>query len=69
MRHMQALLIFLNITVIYISRLNIGVAVVAMTNAETTNPDFEVFKKTFLFLIFFFFHKFFVILSGIRLDK
>ncbi|XP_023299763.2 putative inorganic phosphate cotransporter [Lucilia cuprina] len=43
MRHMQALLIFLNITVVYISRLNIGVAVVAMTNAETTNTDFPEF--------------------------
>ncbi|XP_065369044.1 putative inorganic phosphate cotransporter [Calliphora vicina] len=42
-RHMQALLIFLNITVVYISRLNIGVAIVAMTNAETTNPDFPEF--------------------------
>ncbi|XP_073845564.1 putative inorganic phosphate cotransporter [Musca autumnalis] len=43
MRHMQALLIFLDIVVIYIGRLNIGVAVVAMTNAETTNPDFPEF--------------------------
>ncbi|XP_073844830.1 putative inorganic phosphate cotransporter isoform X2 [Musca autumnalis] len=43
MRHMQAFLIFLNITVVYIGRLNIGVAVVAMTNAETTNPDFPEF--------------------------
>ncbi|TMW41131.1 hypothetical protein DOY81_013789, partial [Sarcophaga bullata] len=46
MRHMQAFLIFLNITVIYVSRLNIAVAVVAMTNAETTNPDFEEFDWT-----------------------
>ncbi|XP_013113519.2 putative inorganic phosphate cotransporter [Stomoxys calcitrans] len=43
MRHAQALLLFLNIVAIYISRLNIGVAVVAMTNAETTNPDFPEF--------------------------
>ncbi|XP_013108348.2 putative inorganic phosphate cotransporter isoform X1 [Stomoxys calcitrans] len=43
MRHMQTLLLFLNIVVVYISRLNIGVAVVAMTNAETTNPDFPEF--------------------------
>uniref|UniRef100_A0A1I8NMJ7 Putative inorganic phosphate cotransporter n=1 Tax=Stomoxys calcitrans TaxID=35570 RepID=A0A1I8NMJ7_STOCA len=43
MRHMQALLIFLDIVVIYISRLNIGVAVVAMTKAESTNPDFPEF--------------------------
>ncbi|XP_075168885.1 putative inorganic phosphate cotransporter [Haematobia irritans] len=40
MRHVQILLLFLNVTVIYCSRLNIGVAVVAMTNAETANPDF-----------------------------
>ncbi|XP_075166589.1 putative inorganic phosphate cotransporter [Haematobia irritans] len=40
MRHMQAFLIFSNIVVVYISRLNIGVAVVAMTHAATTNPDF-----------------------------
>ena len=42
MRHMQTFLLFLNIVVIYVSRLNIGVAVVAMTNAETTNPDYPV---------------------------
>ncbi|KAM7344430.1 uncharacterized protein ACRADG_011171 [Cochliomyia hominivorax] len=42
-RHLQTLLIFLNITVIYISRLNIGVALVAMTNAATSNPDFPEF--------------------------
>uniref|UniRef100_A0A1I8PL72 Putative inorganic phosphate cotransporter n=1 Tax=Stomoxys calcitrans TaxID=35570 RepID=A0A1I8PL72_STOCA len=44
MRHMQAFLIFSNIVVIYISRLNIGVAVVAMTHAETTNPDFPEYN-------------------------
>lgn len=42
MRHVQALLIFLNITTIFIGRLNVGVSVVAMTNAETTNPNFPV---------------------------
>jgi len=42
MRHVQALLIFLNITIMFIGRLNVGVSVVAMTNAETTNPDFPV---------------------------
>ncbi|XP_075156381.1 putative inorganic phosphate cotransporter [Haematobia irritans] len=44
MRHIQTFLLFFNIVVIYISRLNIGVAVVAMTNANSTNPDFEEFE-------------------------
>ncbi|XP_053959741.1 putative inorganic phosphate cotransporter [Anastrepha ludens] len=39
-RHLQALLLFFNIVVVYICRLNVSVAVVAMTNANTTNPDF-----------------------------
>ncbi|XP_017836134.1 putative inorganic phosphate cotransporter isoform X2 [Drosophila busckii] len=39
-RHLQALLLFITITSIYIGRLNAGVSVVAMTNAESTNPDF-----------------------------
>ncbi|XP_018794824.1 PREDICTED: putative inorganic phosphate cotransporter isoform X1 [Bactrocera latifrons] len=42
-RHLQALLLFFNITVVYVSRLNISVALVAMTNANTTNPDFPEF--------------------------
>jgi len=42
MRHVQTLLLFFNITCLYIGRLNVGVAVVAMTNAESTNPDFPV---------------------------
>jgi len=42
MRHVQTLLIFLNITCLYIGRLNVGVCVVAMTNAESTNLDFPV---------------------------
>lgn len=51
-RHVQALLIFLNIVVVYISRLNIGVAVVAMTNAATTNPDYPVSIGTRVIHIF-----------------
>ncbi|TMW45796.1 hypothetical protein DOY81_009124 [Sarcophaga bullata] len=39
-RHMQVFLLFLSITVNYIVKYNAGVSVVAMTNAETTNPDF-----------------------------
>ncbi|XP_050324921.1 putative inorganic phosphate cotransporter isoform X2 [Bactrocera neohumeralis] len=39
-RHLQALLIFFNIVVVYFSRINVSVSVVAMTNANTTNPNF-----------------------------
>ncbi|KAH8234393.1 hypothetical protein KR038_009079, partial [Drosophila bunnanda] len=46
MRHVQTLLIFLNITCLYIGRLNVGVSVVAMTNAESTNPDFPEYDWT-----------------------
>ncbi|KAI8037537.1 hypothetical protein M5D96_009690 [Drosophila gunungcola] len=46
MRHVQALLIFLNISVMFLGRLNVGVSVVAMTNAETTNPDFPEYDWT-----------------------
>ncbi|XP_017467115.1 PREDICTED: putative inorganic phosphate cotransporter [Rhagoletis zephyria] len=45
-RHLQALLLFFNIVVVYISRLNVSVAVVAMTNANTTNPDFPEYDWT-----------------------
>lgn len=41
-RHAQAFLLFLCIVVNYIAKFNAGVAVVAMTNAESTNPDFPV---------------------------
>nr|XP_044251854.1 LOW QUALITY PROTEIN: putative inorganic phosphate cotransporter [Drosophila takahashii] len=46
MRHVQILLIFLNITVMFIGRLNVGVSVVAMSHAETTNPDFPEYDWT-----------------------
>ncbi|XP_017868714.1 PREDICTED: putative inorganic phosphate cotransporter isoform X1 [Drosophila arizonae] len=45
-RHLQALLIFITITSVYIGRLNVGVSVVAMTNAESTNPDFPEYDWT-----------------------
>ncbi|XP_023177676.2 putative inorganic phosphate cotransporter isoform X2 [Drosophila hydei] len=45
-RHVQALLIFVTITSVYIGRLNVGVSVVAMTNAESTNPDFPEYDWT-----------------------
>jgi len=41
-RHVQAALLFLAICVNYIARLNVGVAVVAITDASTANPDFPV---------------------------
>ena len=49
-RHLQILLLFLAITVNYIAKLNAGVAVVAMTNAETTNPNFAVSKYSLIAL-------------------
>ncbi|XP_054737729.1 putative inorganic phosphate cotransporter [Anastrepha obliqua] len=42
-RHVQTLLLFLNIVAVSVSRLNISVAVVAMTNAASTNPNFPEF--------------------------
>ncbi|KAH8284769.1 hypothetical protein KR054_000870, partial [Drosophila jambulina] len=39
-RHLQAFLLFLSIVVNYMAKFNAGVAVVAMTNAESTNPNF-----------------------------
>lgn len=41
-RHLQSLLLFLGLTVIHIARLNVSVAIVAMTNADSTNPNFPV---------------------------
>ncbi|XP_037952040.1 putative inorganic phosphate cotransporter [Teleopsis dalmanni] len=43
-RHLQAFLIFLSIVVSYVGRLNVAVAVVAMTDAATTNPDFPEYE-------------------------
>ncbi|XP_055838548.1 putative inorganic phosphate cotransporter [Episyrphus balteatus] len=42
-RHLQTLLLFFSILVNYAGRLNISVSLVAMTNADTTNPDFHEF--------------------------
>lgn len=41
-RHWQMLLIFCGLTVGFTMRVNLSVAVVAMTNATTINPDFPV---------------------------
>ncbi|XP_016928173.3 putative inorganic phosphate cotransporter [Drosophila suzukii] len=39
-RHVQSFLLFSAITVNFMTKFNAGVAVVAMTDAESTNPDF-----------------------------
>ncbi|XP_055846591.1 putative inorganic phosphate cotransporter [Episyrphus balteatus] len=43
-RHLQTLLLFLAIAVGYAGRINVSVSLVAMTDAETTNPNFEEFN-------------------------
>ncbi|XP_041565962.1 putative inorganic phosphate cotransporter, partial [Drosophila elegans] len=45
-RHLQALLLFLAIVVNYTARLSVSVAVVAMTDAATTNPVFPEYDWT-----------------------
>lgn len=47
-RHLQTFLLFLSIVVNYMAKFNAGVAVVAMTNAENTNPNFPVSLKRYL---------------------
>ncbi|XP_030385732.1 putative inorganic phosphate cotransporter [Scaptodrosophila lebanonensis] len=42
-RHLQALLIFLGIASLYMQRHNVGISIVAMTNANATNTDFPEF--------------------------
>lgn len=41
-RHFQAFLIFVGLSVAYSLRVNLSVAIVAMTDKESANPDFEV---------------------------
>ncbi|XP_017053603.1 putative inorganic phosphate cotransporter [Drosophila ficusphila] len=69
MRHVQTLLIFLNITCLYIGRLNVGVSVVAMTNAESTNPNFPEYdwslaQKSYIISSFFWGYVFTQFLGG-----
>ncbi|EDW09100.2 putative inorganic phosphate cotransporter [Drosophila mojavensis] len=57
-RHVQTFLLFLSIVVNYIAKFNAGVAVVAMTNAETTNPNFPEYnwnemERSFILSSFF----------------
>lgn len=42
MRHLQTLLFFLALTVAYAQRVNLSVAVVAMTDASAANENFPV---------------------------
>lgn len=41
-RHVQAFLLFLCLSITYALRVNFSVAIVAMTDKNSTNPDFEV---------------------------
>lgn len=41
-RHIQCILAFCGLAVAYALRVNLSVAIVAMTDKNATNPDFEV---------------------------
>lgn len=41
-RHMQAFLLFLGLTLAYAMRVNLSVAIVAITDRHAANPDFAV---------------------------
>lgn len=43
-RHVQALLVFLGLTLAYALRVNLSVAIVAMTDKHSSNPDFHEYK-------------------------
>lgn len=45
-RHLQVFLLFTSIVVNYVAKFNASVAVVAMTDAETTNPNFPEYDWT-----------------------
>lgn len=42
MRHVQCILAFCGLAVAYAMRVNLSVAIVAMTDSNSTNPNFEV---------------------------
>ncbi|XP_036332537.1 putative inorganic phosphate cotransporter [Rhagoletis pomonella] len=57
-RHVQIFLLFTAIVVNYVAKFNVGVAVVAMTNAATTNPNFPEYnwsdmEKSYILSSFF----------------
>lgn len=41
-RHLQAFIMFLGLTLAYAMRVNMSVAIVAMTDKHAANPDYEV---------------------------
>lgn len=41
-RHLHVLMAFLAVTIAYITRINLSVAIVAMTDKSTANPNFQV---------------------------
>jgi MFS transporter, ACS family, solute carrier family 17 (sodium-dependent inorganic phosphate cotransporter), member 5 len=43
-RHVQVVLIFLCLTITYAERVNMSVAIVAMTDKNSTNPDFPEYQ-------------------------
>jgi ACS family sodium-dependent inorganic phosphate cotransporter-like MFS transporter 5 len=45
-RHVQVLLIFLCLTIAYAQRVNMSVAIVAITDKNSTNPDFPEYEWT-----------------------
>lgn len=44
MRHLQTLLLFFGLTIAYAMRVNLSVAVIAMSDRNGTNPDFEEYS-------------------------
>lgn len=42
-RHLQTFLMFLGLTLAYALRVNMSVAIVAMTDRHAANPDYEVY--------------------------
>lgn len=51
-RHFQAFLLFLGLTLAYAMRVNLSVAIVAMTDRHAANPNFEVnFNYNLFFVI------------------
>lgn len=45
MRHFQAILLFLCLTIAYAKRVNLTVGLVAMTDRMSANPDYEVSSR------------------------
>ncbi|XP_055838547.1 putative inorganic phosphate cotransporter [Episyrphus balteatus] len=57
-RHLQTLLLHLSLAICFVSRIHIGIALVAMTDAQTTNPNFPEFdwnekQKSYILSSFF----------------